>query len=85
MPKYTVASPIKFKGKRREIDSSVEMSEDDAKPHVESGVLLPARISKKEELEAKAKADAEAKAKADAEAKAKADAEAKAAEDEKKK
>lgn len=48
MPKYTVTSPIKFKGKRREIDSIVEMSEEDAQPLLASGALqLPVAAEKK--------------------------------------
>lgn len=51
MPKYTVTSPIKFNGKRREIDSTVEMSENDAQPLLASGALralqAPAAAEKK--------------------------------------
>ena len=39
MPKYTVKSPLKFKGKRHEIGKAVEMDEDMAAPLVEQGVL----------------------------------------------
>lgn len=75
MPKYTVTSPIKFKGKRREIDSVVEMSEEDAQPLVKMGALELPKLTKAA-AEAAEKAAAEAQAKADAEAKAKAKADA---------
>lgn len=60
--KYLVASPIKFGNKHFGVDATVDIPEEDAQPHLESGVLLPAKLSKKEEADAKAKAEADARA-----------------------
>lgn len=58
--KFIVQSPIKFGGKRREINAVVDLDEDTAAPLLASGDIAPHKASK-----ADAKAQADAKAEAD--------------------
>ncbi len=54
MPKYTVTSPIKHKGKRIEPGKTVDMDEETAQPLIDAGALAaPEKPAKKKEGEDK--------------------------------
>lgn len=55
MPKYTVTSPIKFEGKRIEIDATVDMPERIAQPLLAAGALVPAEPAESAKVESKGK------------------------------